>query len=127
MKKFLHSEPGEIEAMAALFREGWHILLCSVAGPACRKVDHSALRTYFDETQRLWGLYPGEYLLATTGLRPKDTSLAATMRYLQADHAGDVIALVGYNDGGVISLSHETLPTQQNAKPAEWWSGNFAI
>ncbi|WP_132568121.1 hypothetical protein [Rhizobium sullae] len=126
MKKFFHSEVDDIDSLKEFLRRDWQLFDCRVDGSACHKVDHSAVRTYFDETMRLWGQHPENYLLAVRNSVPESTSLATIMDALKHSEIGDIVALIGYNDGGLLSLSAITLPPQQGARTASWWSGSFA-
>jgi hypothetical protein len=40
---------------------------------------------------------------------------------IEASPANNHFLVVGYEDGGVISVSGTTLPFQINARPADWW------
>lgn len=127
MEKFFHSDVREVDAFEEFLRSDWQLFDCRIDGSASQAVATTAIQAYYQKTQSLWGGYPKNYVLAVRGKVPAGTSLAAIMEKL--DHAGEdeIIALIGYNDGGLISLSTKLWPPQQVAKLADWWTGKFAL
>ncbi|MER8428670.1 hypothetical protein [Mesorhizobium sp. M1403] len=126
MKKFFHSDIPEIDAFEEFLRSDWQLFDCRIDGSASQAVAMPAIQAYYHQTQSLWGGYPENYILAVRDQLPAVKSLAAIMEKLDQVDEEEIIAFVGYNDGGLISLSSQLWPPQQGAKSADWWTGKFA-
>lgn len=87
---------------------------------APRTVDLDFIRAYADDTAKYLGAAPIDYILVMA----KDAAMP-TVGVMIADIEGRLenssFVLIGYNDGGVISVSNHRLPCQVDAQPAEWW------
>lgn len=117
MQKFFHGEPGRI---ADCLKDGWSLYLCDVNGTWQRPVEASFIKTYYEQTLLLWGGYPTDYILAAEQSLPSFAGLVDVFDGLENGTA-DAILLVGYNDGGMFSISRRLLPFQKGAQPAPLW------
>lgn len=126
MEKFLHSEIREIDAFVEFLRSDWQLFDSRIDGSESQAVVMPAIQAYYHQTQNLWGRYPENYILAVRDQMPAAKSLTAIMEKLGQVADEEIIAFVGYNDGGLISLSSKLWPPQQGAKSADWWTGKFA-
>ncbi|MGO7078845.1 hypothetical protein ACCT03_34360 [Rhizobium johnstonii] len=127
MEKFFHSDVREVDVFEEFLRSDWQLFDSRIDGSSSQAVATTAIQAYYQKTQSLWGGYPENYILAVRDIVPAGMSLAAIMEKLDHADEGEVIALVGYNDGGLISLSSKLWPPQQGAKSADWWTGKFAL
>lgn len=117
MHKFFHDEPGQI---VGFLKDGWSIHLCDVAGAWQRQVEPSFIAAYCEQTLSYWGASPSEYILAAKQNLPRNTGLVPLFNAFR--HAcGDLIMLVGYNDGGLVSVSKVIWPFQRGTEQAPWW------
>lgn len=126
MQKFFHCDIREIDAFEEFLRGDWQLFDSRIDGSASQAVTPTAIQAYHYQTQYLWGADPENYILAVRGHAPAVKSLAATMEKLDHVDQEEIIALVGYNDGGLISLSSKIWPPQQGAESADWWTRKFA-
>lgn len=126
MEKFFHSDVGDVDAFEEFLRSDWQLFDCRVDGSFSQAIATNAIQPYYQKTQSLWGSYPRNYILAVRDKAPAGMSLAAIMEKLDHSEEDEIIALVGYNDGGLISLSSKLWPPQKGAKSADWWTGKFA-
>ncbi|MBN9987138.1 hypothetical protein [Rhizobium laguerreae] len=127
MEKFFHSDVRDVDVFEEFLRSDWQLFDCRVDGSSNQAIATNAIQAYYQKTQSLWGGYPQNYILAVRDKAPAGTSLAAIMEKLDHADEDEIIALVGYNDGGLISLSSKLWPPQQGAKSADWWTGKFAL
>ncbi|RWX00696.1 hypothetical protein EHI45_37410, partial [Rhizobium leguminosarum] len=116
MEKFFHSDVREVDVFEEFLRSDWQLFDSRIDGSSSQAVATTAIQAYYQKTQSLWGSYPENYILAVRDIVPAGMSLAAIMEKLDHADEGEVIALVGYNDGGLISLSSKLWPPQQGAK-----------
>ncbi len=126
MEKFFHSDRQEVDVFEEFLKGDWLLFDCRIDGSASQPVDTTAIQAYYQKTQSLWGGYPENYVLAVRSELPAGTSLATIMEKLDHARRDEIIAFIGYNDGGLISLSSKLWPPQQGAKSADWWTGRFA-
>ncbi|WP_457585763.1 hypothetical protein [Ensifer canadensis] len=117
MQTFFHDGPGRV---ADCLRDGWSLYVCDVDGAWQRPVDFSFIEIYYKRTLSLWGGYPTEYILAVEQSPPSLTRLIDVFDGLESGTA-DVILLVGYNDGGLFSISNRHVSFHEGAELAPWW------
>jgi hypothetical protein len=85
-------------------------------------VDASAIEETLRNSETLWGALLPYYLKVANSIETEASSLKEAVSKVETSPANNTILLVGYEDGGVISVSGTTLPFQINAKPAQWWA-----
>ncbi len=71
----------------------------------------------------LWGSCLSRYILAKRNAALPDTRLSTVIAALKLEETTDAVALLGYNDGGLIALFADGLPLPGMAQDAIWWTG----
>jgi hypothetical protein len=127
VKKLLYEYAKQVEYLEQFFERGWKLLDCLVDGSAYSQADHRAIRFHFEEAERLWGRYSKHYLLAKRNSAVRETRLSTVIEALERDEAADTVALIGYNDGGLIALSNDHLALPGLPQDASWWSGDATV
>ncbi|WP_311273333.1 MULTISPECIES: hypothetical protein [unclassified Rhizobium] len=123
MKKLLYTDAPQIETLAEFFRQGWTLFDCAVDGSTSHQTDHRTIQLHFENAERLRGSYPSRYILAKRNAALPDTRLSTVIAALKLEETTDAVALVGYNDGGLIALFSDGLPLPGMAQDAIWWTG----
>jgi hypothetical protein len=116
--KFLHSQPGEL----AQFISGRALLMfsCDANGSGSKPMGLDRLDAYFAESNVLWGTAPKTFVYV--GVRPPaGLTLPEAIRRAESERTGADFVPVGYQDGGVISVTKEKQEFQASAQPADWW------
>ena len=84
-------------------------------------VEAKAIEEMLTSTGKLWGTLLRYYLGVARSAEAEAPPLKDAVSKVEASRASSTILLVGYEDGGLISVSAKTLPCQIGAKSAEWW------
>lgn len=90
-----------------------------ISEPWISEIGIETLHRYHAASDKLWGDAPSSFVIAGDDVS-QHTQLKRAVAEIEGTETGSFI-LVGYHDGGTISVSHRTLPFQQNARPADWW------
>jgi hypothetical protein len=72
-------------------------------------------------TDKLWGRRLSYFLDVSSSTDQAVLPLKEAVLRVEAAVVSDDFLLVGYQDGGIISISGKILPFQTDAKVAEWW------
>jgi len=92
-----------------------------VKGGGLKQMSPEDLDAYFSQSNLLWGLMPKTFVYV--GIREPQGNLTLHKAIQDAEYAGNDASflLVGYQDGGLISVSNRKLAFQAEAQPADWW------
>jgi hypothetical protein len=95
------------------------------AARAPRASDLAEIAAYFHraETPELAGTVLRNYFHINAPHSTTPVSLNGAVEHVEAYGKPDEFLLVGYPDGGLISVSRQKLPFQENAAPADHWWG----
>ena len=85
------------------------------------QVDQSAIAEVLAASEKLWGALLPYYLWVSTSHREHPTTLSEGVVEVEAGSHPEEFLLVGYEDGGVISISNTKLSFQTGARAADWW------
>lgn len=115
--RYLHLEIDEL--LRYLEEQKLVLTEMGISEPWTSSIGVETLRKYTAATDVLWGERPRSFIVA-------DDEALAHMTMRDAVQASETTErpkclLIGYNDGGLISVSRETLPFQQGAAQANWW------
>jgi hypothetical protein len=117
--RYLHKE---FDPIAAYIRHRPVILhLLDCGGQNTETIEHSALEDYFERTHTYWGTAPKNYVYASFNAEIDPIPLGEALSRVEDVRTSNGFLLVGYNDGGLISISKEKLPFQDRAERAPWW------
>lgn len=83
--------------------------------------DTSAIEEMLQRSEKLRGSVLPYYLGVSKSIEAEALPLKDAVLKIEASPANNHFLVVGYEDGGVISVSGTTLPFQINARPADWW------
>jgi hypothetical protein len=86
-----------------------------------RPVNLISLEDYLRNTQQLWGSFPETYFIVTHESRCSPISVDEAMKQAEAQASSIAFVLVGYNDGGVVSISNRKLPFQDQTHALANW------
>ena len=88
-----------------------------------RNVGLDDVRAYELATKKLerLGTGPREYIHVNAAEADKHVPLSDAVEYVEAQAAPNEFLLVGYADGGFISVSRERMPFQTGLSEATWW------
>lgn len=125
MRKLLYNDAPQIETLAEFFKQGWTLLDCAVDGSTSHQTDHRAIQLHLENADRLRGSYSSRYVLAKRNAALPDTKLSTVIAAFKLEETTDAVALVGYNDGGLLALFADGFPVPGIAQDAIWWTGKF--
>jgi hypothetical protein len=94
---------------------------CDVNGNGSEPMGLDGLHVYFAESHLLWGLAPKRFIYVNDRPPPTGLTLREAVRLAERKGAGTEFVLAGYQDGGLISVSHDKQAFQTDAQPADWW------
>ncbi len=86
------------------------------------ETDVAAIKKVLEISKTLWGAILPYYLSIATSIDAEAPPLEDAVSRVEASPIASRFLVIGYEDGGVISVSGSTLPFQAKAKPAEWWT-----
>jgi hypothetical protein len=80
--------------------------------------------SYYEQTQSLFGEHPAHFIVVgnVAGKQPRG-SLRDLLRVAEQPGTTVPVLLVGYQDGGLISVSSSPLPSQEGAQEVSEWYG----
>ena len=84
------------------------------------KVGAAAIPEMLRATRALGGTLLPYYLWVSSAPREQAAKLAIAIAEVQAPRA-EAFLLLGYDDGGAVSISNRKLSFQAGARPADWW------
>jgi hypothetical protein len=85
------------------------------------RLDQAAIEEMLNATEKLWGGLLPYYLWVSKSYRERASTLREAVAEVQSASNPNEFVLVGYEDGGVISISGAELSFQVGARPANWW------
>jgi hypothetical protein len=117
---FLHRDIELIEDYIASHR--LRMAISDLLGTSSKPATMEEVRQYFRETYEYQGEPAKAYILVAQHDN-SDVALPLRQAAKEVEMQGgqEVFLLVGYEDGGVISISAALLPFQAHAPSAEWW------
>jgi hypothetical protein len=81
-----------------------------------------AIEEMLKRSETLWGSALPHYFHVCKFVEAEAPSLKGAVVKIEASTDTDGFLIVGYQDGGLISVSGATLPFQIDARKAEWWA-----
>ena len=84
------------------------------------KVGAAAISEMLKATRELGGALLPYYLWVSSAPREQASKLEIGIAEVQAPRA-EAFLLIGYDDGGAVSVSNRKLSFQAGARPADWW------
>jgi len=84
-------------------------------------VDETAISEMLGATEKLWGALLPYFLWVSNSPKKNALTLKESVGLVEAASESHEFLLVGYEDGGIISVSNTKLPFQGEAQAAEWW------
>jgi hypothetical protein len=85
------------------------------------KVSEAAVAEMLGATEKLWGALLPYYFWVSRSYRERPLSLKEAVTEIEGASHPDEFLLVGYEDGGVLSISSSKSNFQIGARTAEWW------
>lgn len=115
--RYLHLEIGDL--LRYLEEQELVLTEIGISEPWISPIGAETLRKYMAATNVLWGEFPSSFIIADD----RASTLITMKEAVQASETNGrpKCVLIGYNDGGLISVSRETLPFQQGLAQADWW------
>jgi len=89
---------------------------------APRKVGARFLLNYGIATQQYNGAAPTDYIVVTEAASVESKKALDAIREKETENRALSFILIGYNDGGVLSISSRYLPFHDEAQRADWWT-----
>jgi hypothetical protein len=117
--RYLHQR---VEPIAEFLKSrGLKLFLLDFKGEEPSKpIDATALKSYLEESNLLWGVNPNSYLVAAHGAKPDPMMVHEAVEQAETE-SPIVLALVAYVDGGIISVSNQQFDFQRETQSGEWW------
>jgi hypothetical protein len=119
MRIFFHKEIDAIVAYIA--SEGIGLCLVHVDGSVPELKPALFVHRYFEETHSYWGAYPESFLITDEDLSSQKIDIHTAYDLVQRSSSEKFFMLVGYNDGGLFSVTTQILPFQTGAEDASGW------
>jgi hypothetical protein len=118
--RFIHKESNEITSYVHSI--DMHVMQCNSDGSSMSaEVPASSIEEMLRKADTLWGLALPYYLRISEAPETEAISLEKAVIEVEAPSIENRFLIVGYQDGGIISISGRTLPFQEHAERADWW------
>ncbi len=121
--RFWHQD--DVEPLATFIAEGQYDLWrLDRRGKSIAPANLDYLRSCFAEGLRqgaVGGFDDSHYLNVTRVRDSQMQNLKHDVAWVEARGGTDNFIVIGYHDGGIITISQEKLPFQQGAAGADWW------
>ncbi|WP_157961320.1 hypothetical protein [Microvirga flavescens] len=96
------------------------LYLCDVSdNKICVSIDIHFLEKYYMNTHHYYGDRPEKYVYVTSDQNFEESSFSERIEEIEKDKFDPRFLLIGYNDGGIISVSGSKLEFQEIEAP--WW------
>lgn len=118
MPVFFHDNTERIEEYVR--SEELDILLLPVEGGIAKKIQPHDIGVYLQETFNYLGSYPREYILAGSSSRFKSLDVQTVTDAIRTGES-DSIVILGYNDGGVFSITGSLISFQIGERETVGW------